>query len=269
MGKVIVILGLGVSWGALGELPQEAIANANKQASQQPASSHFFNAGMIFDWEAERLYQIYTKPERLTDIVLEIGENLLSVAGGDSQRWSINESQSGKDENARRHILVKPHQIGISNNLVITTDKRTYHIEMHSLESVPYQASVSWKYPVSSIIIGSGSRESFKETKPLTPMSGVGSKQLNFNYHFIASNRPSWMPRRVFDDGHKTYIEFPESMQDTEAPVLYGLSRSKDQEVLNYRRYQNFYIIDHLIDMAELTVGTKSPVKVGIERNQI
>lgn len=270
MRRILVIFGLSAySCVAQSESPQEAITNAHKQASQQPSGNHFFNAGMVFDWEADRLYQIYTKPERLTDIVLEKGENLLSVAGGDSQRWSINESQSGKDENARRHVFVKPHQLGISNNLVITTDRRTYHIEMHSLESVPYQASVSWKYPASSIIIGSGTRESIKETKPLTPMSGVGSKQLNFNYHFIASDRPSWMPRRVFDDSHKTYIEFPESMQDTEAPVLYGLSRSRDQEVLNYRRYQNFYIVDHLIDMAELIVGGKKSLKVGIERNHI
>jgi len=269
MRRVVFILVFSASsWAVLYESPQEAIANAHKQATQQPVSSNFFNAAMIFDWEAHQLYQIYTKPERLTDIALEIGENLLSVAGGDSQRWSINESHSGKDESARRHILVKPHQLGISNNLVITTDRRTYHIEMHSLESVPYQASVSWKYPASSIIIGGGARE-IKEAKPPTPMSGVASKQLNFNYHFIASDRPSWMPRRIFDDGHKTYIEFPESMQDAEAPLLYGLSCSKDQEVLNYRRYQNFYIIDHLIDRAELTVGGKSPLKVGIERNHI
>lgn len=271
MRKPLVILGLGIiSWPALSESPpQEAIANANKQASQQPTSSHFFNAGMIFDWEVDRLYQIYTKPERITDIALEPGENIISIAGGDSQRWSINESRSGADQNERKHVFVKPHQLGISNNIVITTDRRTYHIEMYSLESVPYQASVSWKYPGSSLIMSSGVSGSLNEAKPLTPMSGVGSKQLNFNYHFIASSRPAWMPRRVFDDSHKTYIEFPESMQDGEAPILYGLSSSKEQEVLNYRRYRNFYIIDHLIDMAELSVGGKSFVKVGIERNKI
>lgn len=246
--------------------PEEVIAKAHKSASTQPESSHFMNAAMIFDWEANRLYQIYTKPERITDIVLETGEALLSVAGGDSQRWTISESQSGKNQTLKRHILVKPHQLGISNNLVITTDRRTYHIEMHSLEHVPYQASVAWKYPASSIIIDNGSIQSNPETKPLTPMSGIGSKQLNFNYHFIAKERPAWMPRRIFDDNHKTYIEFPESMQDSEAPILYGLSSAKDQEIVNYRRYRNFYIIDHLIDLAELSVGTKVNVKIGIER---
>jgi P-type conjugative transfer protein TrbG len=248
--------------------PEEVIAKAHKAASKQPESNHFFNAAMVFDWEANRLYQVYTKPERITDIALETGETLLSVAGGDSQRWTISESQSGKDQTVKRHILVKPHQLGISNNLVVTTDKRTYHIEMHSMEHVPYQASVAWKYPASSLIIDNGAAPSTKEVKPVTPMSGVGLKQLNFNYHFVASERPTWMPRRVFDDGHKTYIEFPESMQDTEAPILYGLSRSKDHEIVNYRRYRNFYIIDHLIDLGELTVGGKVPMKIGLERER-
>ncbi len=253
-----------VGWGA----PQEVIAQAHKSASIQPESSHFMNAAMIFDWEANRLYQIYTKPERITDIVLETGEALLTVAGGDSQRWTISESQSGKDQTLKRHILIKPHQLGISNNLVITTDRRTYHLEMHSLEHVPYQSSVAWKYPASSIIIDNGAKQITKDVAPLTPMSGVGLKQLNFNYHFIAKERPSWMPRRVFDDGHKTYIEFPQSMQDSEAPILYGLSKAKENVIVNYRRYHNFYIIDHLIDLAELSVGTMGNMQIGIEREQ-
>jgi P-type conjugative transfer protein TrbG len=256
---------LFAAYAVLGSSPEEVIAKANNEAAEQPESNHFFNAAMVFDWEPNRLYQIYTKPERITDIALEVGESLLSVAGGDSQRWSISESQSGKELSLKRHILVKPHQLGISNNLVITTDRRTYHIEMHSLEHVPYQASVSWKYPSSAILIGSGIPDNAHE-KSLTPMSGVGKKQLNFHYHFVASHRPSWMPRRVFDDNHKTYIEFPESMQDTEAPILYGLTASKEQEVLNYRRYRNFYIVDHLIEHAELSLDNKSSVKVGIER---
>lgn len=244
--------------------PQEVISKANKEAQEQPESSHFFNAGMMFDYEPNRLYQIYTKPERITDIALEVGENLISVAGGDSQRWSISESQSGKEPQLRRHILVKPHHLGISNNLVITTDRRTYHIEIHSLDSVPYQASISWKYPASSILIGGSLKGG--DGQKLTPMSGVGKGQLNFNYHFVATERPSWMPRRIFDDGNKTYIEFPESMQNTEAPIIYGLTAAKEQEVLNYRRYRNFYIIDHLIERVEVMIDQKAKTRVGIEK---
>ncbi len=253
----------------LADNPQRAIAEANKSAALEPSRSHFFNAGMIFDWEQGRLYQIYTKPERITDIAFELGETIISIGGGDSQRWTISETQSGKEPFLRKHIFVKPHQLDISTNLVVTTDRRTYHIEIHTLPHIPYQASVSWRYPSSALIIAHECSGTKKDPKSETPMSGVGQRQLNFNYHLVASARPAWMPRRVFDDGHKTYVEFPESMQDTEAPILYGLSSAKEQEVLNYRRHKNFYIIDHLVDIAELTLGGKTKMTVGIERGRI
>lgn len=261
------LLGL-MSVSGMSNNPEQVIAEANKTAALEPSKSNFFNAGMIFDWEQSRLYQVYTRPERISDIAFEEGETILSIGGGDSQRWTISETQSGKDPHLRKHIFVKPHQLDISTNLVVTTDRRTYHIEIHSLANVPYQASVSWKYPSSPLIIANRFA-SKPDTKPQTPMSGLGQRQLNFNYHFVASDRPAWMPRRVFDDGHKTYVEFPESMQDSEAPILYGLSKAKQQEVLNYRRHKNFYIVDHLVDVAELTVGGKTKAVVGIERGHV
>lgn len=246
--------------------PADVINKAHQAASDQPKRELFMNAAMVFEWEPNRVYQIYTKPGRITDIALEPQESLISVAGGDSQRWTITDSTSGKDDSLKKHIFVKPHQLGISNNLIITTDKRVYHVELHSLEHVPYQAAASWNYPRSSLLI-SHDLESERRKKEMTPLQGLGQMQLNFSYHFVTKERPSWMPRRVFDDGHKTYIEFTQSMQDTEAPVLWGLSKAKEQETLNYRRYKNFYIIDHLIDIAELTVGGAAKVVVGIERD--
>lgn len=262
MKTILLFCGFLVSVTALCTTPEEVIRKANKTATTEPTSSHFFNAGLIFEWEQGRLYQVYTKPERITDIAFEVGEAIVSIGGGDSQRWTISDTQSGKEPYMRKHIFVKPHQTGISTNLVITTDRRTYHIELHTLDDVPYQASVSWKYPGSALIVANDAGKSMKDVEPGTPLSGLGKKQLNFNYHFVATERPTWMPRRVFDDGHKTYIEFPESMQDAEAPILYGLSNAKEQEVLNYRRFKNFYIIDHMMNVAELTIGGKSAITV-------
>lgn len=244
--------------------PAEVISRAHHAASDQPQRDRFLNAAMIFEYEPNRVYQVYTKPGRITDIALEPQEALISVAGGDSQRWTISDSSSGKDALLTKHIFVKPHQLGISNNMIVTTDRRVYHIELHSLEHVPYQAAVSWSYPQ---VLTKDTSKDQKYTE--TPLTGLGLKALNFKYHFVAQERPLWMPHRVFDDGHKTYLEFSERMQDIEAPILWGLSKAKEQETLNYRRYKNFYIIDHLIDLAELSLGGASKVVVGIERDII
>lgn len=245
--------------------PSQIIGEANKKASYQPKSQQFINAAMMFDWEPSRIYQVYTKPGRITDIALEPGEKISSIAGGDTQRWSISESQSGADDMLTKHIFVKPQQDEISSNLVLTTDRRVYHIELHSRPDIPYQAVVSWNFP-RSLLLASWATDSEAAKKSQTPLSGLAKQQFNFNYHFVALEKPKWMPRRVFDDGHKTYIEFPSGMQDIEAPALWGLTRAKEPEVINYRRYQNFYIIDHLIDLAEVSIGDNSKLKVGIER---
>ena len=43
------------------------------------------------------------------------------------------------------HILVKPTRPDLVTNLVINTDRRTYHLELRSAEKT-YMASVSWAY---------------------------------------------------------------------------------------------------------------------------
>src|ERR1700688_2073729 len=100
--KKILFIAMAISANGFGANPERAIAEANQQAASEPSKTHFFNAGMIFDWEQGRLYQIYTKPERITDIAFEIGEAVLSIGGGDSQRWTISETQSGKDASLRK-----------------------------------------------------------------------------------------------------------------------------------------------------------------------
>jgi type IV secretion system protein TrbG len=247
--------------------PGQIIAEANQKSAYQPDRRQFMNAGMIFDWEQNRIYQVYAQPERITDITLQAGEKLLAIAGGDTQRWTISESDSGQGMATTKHVFVKPHQIDISTNLILSTDRRVYHIDLHAREDVPYQAVVSWNYP-GSLLFFSQSHAQLEEKKlaEQTALSGLDLKQADFRYHFVAKKRPRWMPKRVFNDGHKTYIEFPETMQDGEAPALWGLSSAKENEVINYRRHKNFYIVDYLFDLAELSSGDKDKIVVGIER---
>jgi type IV secretory pathway VirB9-like protein len=43
-------------------------------------------------------------------------------------------------------VLVKPTRADITTNLVITTDRRTYMLELRSGEK-PYMPAVAWAYP--------------------------------------------------------------------------------------------------------------------------
>ena len=66
-------------------------------------------------------------------------------------RWIIGDTESGTGATKRVHILVKPTRPDLTSNLVINTDRRTYHLELRSAEKT-YMASVSWSYPQDQLL---------------------------------------------------------------------------------------------------------------------
>lgn len=112
------------------------------------AGSAYYNAIQIYPWSDGALYQVYAAPGKITDIALEPGENLTGtgpIAAGDTARWIIGDTESGSGETRRVHVLVKPSRADITTNLVITTNRRTYLLELRSGPK-PYMPSVSWSY---------------------------------------------------------------------------------------------------------------------------
>jgi type IV secretion system protein VirB9 len=90
----------------------------------------------------------------------------------------------------------------------------------------------------------------------------VGLSHLNFNYAIqVTEGHPLWTPTQVFDDGRRTFVRFPPAMLVREAPALFVL-RDKDTQLVNYRMKNDFYVIDRLIDSAELRVGMGEIVRV-------
>ena len=70
------------------------------------------------------------------------------IAAGDTARWIIGDTESGSGVTRRVHVLVKPSRADITTNLVVTTDRRTYMLELRSGQK-PYMPAVAWAYPQS------------------------------------------------------------------------------------------------------------------------
>ena len=91
--------------------PKMRVGQANAEARVQPERTLFRNAIQQYAWADGALYQIYATPGRVTDIVLQRGEQLVGagpVAAGDTVRWIIGDTVSGTGAARRVHILVKP-----------------------------------------------------------------------------------------------------------------------------------------------------------------
>jgi type IV secretion system protein VirB9 len=242
--------------------PQELVADANADARIEPAKDGYINAIQVYPYTKGALYQLYAAPAQITDIALEPGEKLVSVSAGDTVRWVVGDTTSGEGKDAIVHILVKPIGADLLTNLVITTDRRTYHLEMRASPST-YMASVSWTYPASELL-ALKKQHSEADVGPVIADAGINIEQLKFRYR-IEGDAP-WRPVRVFDDGTKVYIQFPSGLAQSEAPPLFVVGPDAKPALVNYRVRGTTYIVDRLFAAAELRMGTAPQRVVRIVR---
>ncbi len=246
--------------------PHLRIEEANRAARVQPVRADYLNAIQVYPFSDGALYQVYAAPGEITDIALQSGEKLIGsgpVAAGDTVRWIIGETDSGAAGSARVHILVKPTRPDLDTNLVINTDRRTYHLELHS-DQKTYMASVSWAYPQDQLIALRGQNAAAEATAPVA--TGVQIGALNFRYS-IEGDNPPWRPLRAFDDGRQVFIEFPRGIGQGEMPPLWVIGPAGGGELVNYRVQGNHMIVDRLFAAAELRLGGEHQQVVRIVRN--
>jgi len=245
--------------------PLARVAAANAAARVQPSRFGYLNAIQQYAFAEGNLFQVYASPGKVTDITLQDGEVLVGagpVAAGDTTRWIIGDTESGAGPTRRVHILVKPTRPDLVTNMVINTDRRTYHLELRANPSA-WMASVSWRYPADQLIALRRSAEQARAAVPIA--AGIDLDALNFAYT-IKGDAP-WKPLRAFDDGTHAYIEFAASIAQGEMPPLFVLSADgKTAELVNYRVQGRRLIVDRLFAVAELRLGAKHQQKVRITR---
>ena len=246
----------------LAQRPAAAIAAANRTGTVEPTPPTFINAAAILPFADGTIYRVYTAPERVTDIVLQPGEMLGAVASGDTARWVIGDTTSGSGAGKRVHVLVKPYAAGLATNLVITTDRRTYHLALSSGTGAA-MSSIAWTYPQDALIALKQAQEAAAAAEPVAAALDVD--QLHFNYA-LSGNQPSWRPLRAFDDGRQTFIEFPASLAVGEAPPLFLVGQKGEAQLVNYRLRGRYYVVDRIFDVAELRLGTRHQDIVRITR---
>ena len=228
--------------------PTGRVENANAAARVQPRREGYYNAIQIYPWSEGALYQVYAVPGQITDIALEPGESLTGagpIAAGDTARWIIGDTESGSGVTRRVHILVKPSRPDITTNLIVTTDRRTYMIELRSGEK-PYMPSVAWAYPQPPA--------SQRESVPATPVIPAVAAR-NYRYAQTDTGNPPWKPIAVYDDGRHVYVEFPAGIVQGEMPPLFVIGPQGEAQIANSRIYQHILIVDRLFGAAELRLG--------------
>ena len=240
--------------------PASRVARANREARVQPSRYGYVNATQVWPYASGSLYQVYTSPGKVTEIALQEGEQLTSVSAGDTVRWVIGDTTSGSGEAARVHILVKPTRPALRTNLVVSTDRRTYHLELAAtLEA--WMASVSWDYPQDRLL----AKKAPRVEAEAAPTADIPVERLRFRYA-ISGDKPPWRPISAFDDGSKVYIQFPAAIAQGELPPVFVVGPSGESQLVNARFRSPYYVVDRLFGAAELRLGGGKQQVVRIER---
>lgn len=246
-------------------LSKEWIDNGNKSFRGQDGSVSFlFGATMP---------RIIVAPLRITDIQFQKGEKIMDVQLGDTTRWIISPSLSGEGVNQVSHLLLKTTDVGLETTLFVSTNRRTYHINLFSRRH-EYMPIVSFKYKDEINKKWERYNNHFKKqerlkkeatTLNITSKLSKNINNLDFNYNIKGNS--SWKPTRVYNDGIKTYIQMPKKMLFNEAPIFMVLDQSDNNQLVNYRLKENNYIVDKLFNKGILIIGVgDEQEKIIIER---
>src|SRR5262249_59622125 len=137
------------------------------------------NAIQVWPYSDGALYQVYTSPGRVTDIMLQEAEELVAVSAGDTVRWIVGDTTSASGAAQRVHVLVKPVRSNLKTNLVITTNRRIYLVELTATDHT-WMASVSWDYPRDAFLALKAQAKAAEAAAPVA--QGVALERLAFRY---------------------------------------------------------------------------------------
>jgi len=196
---------------------------------------------------------------QVCDIALQPGEQVNNLHVGDP-RFTVEPAVSGAGATEVQHLILKPLDVGLQTNLVITTSRRTYHIRLSS-HRTEFMPQVSFTYPEDALAKWDVVRAREKKERQERTIAETGEYLGDLNFKYEVSGTAPWKPVRVFNDGVKTVIQMPAAMAQTEAPTLLVVRKeggwfSSDETVMvNYRLQGDRYIVDTVFDKAILIAG--------------
>ncbi len=203
-----------------------------------------------------------TRKMFFSKIILEEGEKITSVSSGDTVRWQVVPSYIGDADNYTPVVLVKPFFGGLETSLSIITNKRDYDIVICSVDSGDYMQRMAFYYPqdrADSINIGLSPGDNKIAT---TAVPKINIENIKHDFVMKGDRSLTWFPKDVFDDGQKVFIKMPVTVSRSELPVFMAIDATGQTEVVNYRYFRPYFVIDAVFTRGILVLGTDKYRKI-------
>lgn len=227
-------------------------AAARKSTEEATQKVEKWNGGtMYYDYDPDFTYEIYCQPYRITDLILQPGEQVIEMPFLSEEKvWEIGAGVSRSNSTDTQHFFLKPAYSGLTTSFIIITDKRVYHILLKSFKDC-YMTQVRWNYP--NTMPFNIKSDAMQVNKLNEETVGVNPAFLSFDYKmsYSAFKKPYWLPERIYDDGKHTYIVMNETVLHMTTPVLFN----NRNERINYSVSRNLIIINELVEKLTMRVG--------------
>ena len=200
---------------------------------------------------------------QVCDVELQAGEQVNSIQLGDTARWTIEPAISGAGAAEVQHLIIKPMDVGLETSLVVTTNRRTYHLRLRS-HRTEFMPRVGFTYPEEAVAKWEAMKSQEGRDKRERTMAQTGEYLSDLSFAYDVAGSAPWKPVRVYNDGVKTIIQMPAAMANTEAPTLLvvrrdgGVFTEAETVMVNYRVQGDRYIVDSVFDKALLIAGVGS-----------
>lgn len=248
----------------LDALASEAVRVSAMVRSESIGPSRGSDGSVVYPY-GRGLPVLVCAPLRVCFIEFEPGEKITGEPViGDSLRWLVSPGLYGGVNEGTQVVIVKPQDPNIETNLLVMTDRRPYYIRLVSSES-EYVSRVAFRYPEDNSNRWMATVPPAPEAQPKVLPAIIATERLNFGYR-VSGGDEHIRPRRVYDDGAKTFLQMPPTMENREAPALLVVGSDGKGIMTNYRVVNGTYIVDALFDKAQLRIGTKKKKYVTIER---
>lgn len=196
--------------------------------------------------------KITCKVQALCDITLLTGDVFQSwiFTRGDSWADSARLKTQYVDTEGNQHVILQ----------ATAPDKNNYVILVGADTQYKFYLEANATNTTNNYVFIQRTTNNFNSSNSVID-NGVAvdfdSKTIDKKYKYSGDLSAHFMPKQVFNDGKKTYIELPDSVEVSDLPDVYTNDSMNNIIMLNNARYRKpFFIVDAVLDRYILISGS-------------
>lgn len=216
------------------------------------------NTANVYNYNKYKQFEINTKVGYVTDVQLRPGEVVQKIASGNTTQWQVDVDII----DGVQHVYIKPMVSGIRTNMIINTDQRSYRFLVNSTDEMEYVVVFNFAELDREAQLKAEAEALAAQQARLDNLKRLQNTHFNTNYKVIKTKnvKTVYVPKNIFDDGQKTYIEVSDLALRDNLPLVYSYDdwEKGKLQLVNYRLKNNVIEIDKVVNKMRVMFSQNS-----------